>query len=68
MPADIYWIGDVGTGRLAILGRPRPGDWLEDEIGDWRRQGIDVAVSLLEPSEASTLGLDEEPTLCQRNE
>jgi hypothetical protein len=34
MRADIYWIADVPGGRLAILGRPRSGDWLSDEIAE----------------------------------
>ena len=36
MRADIYWIADTPSGRLAILGRPRSGDWLSDEIADWK--------------------------------
>jgi len=47
-------------GRLAISARPRGGDWLEDEVRGWRRAGIDTVVSLLEPEEASELGLDAE--------
>jgi hypothetical protein len=65
MAADIYWVAEVLGGKLAILARPRPGDWLEDEIQDWKRQGIDVAVSLLEEAEASSLGLEREAHLCR---
>ena len=64
MPADIYWIGPVAAGKVAILARPRPGDWLEDEISDWRRLEVHVVVSLLEPSEALHLGLETEAELC----
>lgn len=40
--------------------RPRGGDWLPDETAGWRDAGIDIVVSLLEPLEASQLGLDDE--------
>jgi hypothetical protein len=33
---------------LAIMARPRAGDWLDGEIAGWRAQGIGVIVSLLE--------------------
>jgi hypothetical protein len=32
MKAAIYWIAPVPSGRLAIIPRPRGGDWLEDEV------------------------------------
>ena len=55
MLAQLYWI-DAPTGRrLAILARPRGGDWLEDEVRSWRGQGIDVVVSLLTPAEILSL-------------
>jgi protein-tyrosine phosphatase len=46
--------------------RPRAGDWLEDEAASWRRQGLDVVVSLLEDGEVFELGLTEEPRLCEQ--
>ena len=64
MRPDVYWI-DAATGlRLAIMPRPRAGDWLEDEIAGWRLEGVDVVVSLLEPDEAAELGLQREAALC----
>ncbi|WP_157369947.1 phosphatase domain-containing putative toxin [Zavarzinella formosa] len=53
-------------GRLAIMPRPRAGDWLEDEAVSWRRQGLDIVVSLLEDGEVAELGLDAESELCER--
>jgi len=50
MKAEIYWISGVERGRLAILPRPRCGDWLEDEIGSLRLAGIGCLVSLLTPA------------------
>ena len=59
----IYWLDGPWPGRLAIVGRPRGDDWLSDEIGHWRRNGIDVVVSLLTPHESSELGLNQEAAM-----
>lgn len=67
MKPTIYWIGNSGAGRLAILARPRGEDWLESEIEGWRESGIDVVVSLLTPPENSDLGLSAEAELCRSN-
>lgn len=64
---DIYWIEGPWPGRLAITPRPRGGGWLENEMRAWRREGIDVVVSLLTPDEASELGLEQEPDHCSAN-
>ena len=60
MNPKLYWIENLAPGRLAISARPRGGDWLEDEIEGWRKQGVDVVVSLLTPSENDELGLKDE--------
>jgi len=49
---------------MAIVTRPRGGDWLEDEIAHIKRDGIDVLVSMLPEDEANELGLSSEATLC----
>jgi len=59
----LYWIPNSSPGRIAISARPRGGDWLEDEIEGWRKQGIDVVVSLLTPSENDELKLQDEASL-----
>src|SRR5713101_2898754 len=51
MRPDIHWIDLPVAGRLAIMARPRAGDWLADEIAGWRAAGIDIVVNLLEPAE-----------------
>ena len=51
------WIGSVEPGKLAIVPRPRGGDWLPDEVRSWTRSGLDVVVSLLTPEEESELDL-----------
>jgi hypothetical protein len=65
MPAsDYYPIREFEGLTLAIMPRPRSGDWLEDEIAHWQREGLSTVVSLLEPSEVSELELAAEPALC----
>ena len=57
---EIYWIRAAGPGKLAVMPRPRGGDWLEDEIRGLKQLGIDILVSLLTPEEEAYLGLEEE--------
>jgi protein-tyrosine phosphatase len=45
------------------MAAPRPSDSLDDTILGWRSEGIDVVVSLLEPSEAPGL-TEAETQLC----
>ncbi|HEX4951303.1 MAG TPA: dual specificity protein phosphatase family protein [Blastocatellia bacterium] len=56
MKTELYWI----ESDLAILMRPRGGDWLSDEIQDWKRDGLNVIVSLLDAKEARDLNLTNE--------
>ena len=65
MNPKLYWIANSSAGRLAISARPRGGDWLEDEIAGWRKQGIDVVVSLLTPTEYEDLDLKDEPQVAK---
>src|SRR5438309_6783060 len=57
MKTELYWIEGPWPGRLAIMPRPRGGDWLEDEILSWRRAGLNVVVSALTPEEVAELDL-----------
>ncbi len=66
MRAEIYPIDDVPCGRLAIMPRPRAGDWLASEIESWKETGVNCVVSLLEAAEVSELGLQQEPVLCEQ--
>jgi protein-tyrosine phosphatase len=63
MASDIYWIESTQP-RLAIMARPRAGDWLEDEIANWHNAGIATVVSLLERHEIDDLDLGNEAALC----
>jgi protein-tyrosine phosphatase len=67
MPPEIYWIQAAGRGRLAVMPRPRGGDWLEDELLQLKRSGIRTLVSMLTPEEESLLGLAEEGALARRH-
>jgi protein-tyrosine phosphatase len=62
---DIYWLREIEDVRLAIMPRPRNGEWLADEIAGFRGAGIDTVVSLLEAQEVRELCLGDEPSLCE---
>jgi len=66
MRAELYWITDAPHGRLAIMPRPRAGDWLADELASWKTAGVDVVVSLLGNDEIDELGLQQEQTLSEK--
>jgi protein-tyrosine phosphatase len=65
MRPSIYWLSLQKPWRLAIMPRPRAGDWLADEVAGWKSEGIDVVVSLLEEHEIVELGLQTLPTSCR---
>ena len=67
MKPDFYWIDKLTKGGLIIMPRPRPNDWLEDELLEWKREGIDIIVSLLTTQEVFSLGLAEEEALCTKH-
>jgi protein-tyrosine phosphatase len=60
MRPDLFWIPGPWRGKLAVVTRPRGGDWLEDEVTGWRDAGLDAVASLLENDEAAQLGLEDE--------
>ena len=60
---DLFWIDR----SLAIASRPRGGDWLDDEMADFRRQGVDLDVSCLTPSEETELALTGEMASAARH-
>src|SRR6266849_3847647 len=67
MRPEVFWIHARLAGRLAIMLRPRAGEWLDDEITGWQTEGIDTVVSLLEPDEISELGLEREAELSREH-
>jgi protein-tyrosine phosphatase len=55
---SLHWITDcAGPGRLAVAPRPRGGDWLDDDMRQWCREGVSLVVSALEPAEERELDL-----------
>ena len=68
MQPTIYSINGPWKGRLAIVPRPRGGDWLEDEVRAWRKAGLDVVVSLLTRDEITDLDLDQEANYCEADD
>lgn len=59
-----YEIPTDSAGRLAILPRPRGGDWLEADVSIWSQSGIDTVVSLLMPDEVAEFDLANEGLHC----
>lgn len=67
MMKDIYWIQHAEPSHLAIVARPRGDEWLEEDLANFKRGGIDILVSLLMPDEAADLGLARESELANRS-
>ena len=60
MHAEMYKIGSIGDGFLAIMGRPFVERDAPASLRNIARLGIQQVVSLLEPAEARSIGLDGE--------
>jgi protein-tyrosine phosphatase len=67
MRTEICWIEGPWSGRLAIMPRPRGGDWLQDEVRAWRGAGVDILVSAQTEEEVAELNLAREVELCKEN-
>ena len=64
MKPVIYPLLGFQQGHLVIMGRPRGGEWLDDEMMGLRQAQIQIVVSLLEPYEMVECGLTREPDVC----
>lgn len=62
----IYRIRGPWTGALIIVSRPRGGDWLSDEARSWKKEELDVVVSLLTREEQDEFGLLDEQELSEK--
>lgn len=60
-----FWIETGNKLRLAIVPRPRGGDWLQDEAISMKNAGVDILVSMLRSEEAAELGLTAEADACR---
>lgn len=67
MIAEVYWTQEKFPGRIALVPRPRGGDWLEDEASAWKKAGLDAIVSMLEQEEIESFGLEREKEFCRLN-
>lgn len=65
MKPEIFWLNSQAALRLAIMPRPRGGEWLRSEVDGYARAGLNVIVSLLERAEEHELGLLDEGPLCR---
>jgi len=65
MSTQLHWIDGPWPGKLALAARPRGGEWLDDEIQAWRRQGIGVVFSLLTPEEEDDLDIAAEASIAR---
>ena len=63
---EIFWIIGDPPAPLAIVLRPRGGEWLEEELLRLKEGGIEILVSLLEADEAAMLDLAEEAGLARQ--
>jgi hypothetical protein len=66
MQPEIYWIKEFKA--VAIMPKPRAGDWLEDEIKGLSLIGVNILVSLLTADEVYELGLKEEHKICHSHD
>jgi protein-tyrosine phosphatase len=60
MIPQVYRIATNELGLLAVMARPRSGDWLRDELRGLGELGYSTVVSLLEPRESTELELGSE--------
>ncbi len=60
MPIQLHWLEGHWPGKLALEARPRGGDWLDEELAEWKRAGVNEVVSLLTSDEEEDLKLSGE--------
>lgn len=63
---ELHWIDRYTSGRLAIMTRPRGGDWLEVDFKELAGSGVGIIVSCLTAPEESELELTAERAECER--
>jgi protein-tyrosine phosphatase len=60
MLTELHWLDGPWPGKLGLAARPRGGDWLGEEIADWKRAGVNAVLSLLTSEEERDLQLRDE--------
>ena len=61
---SLHWVSGIDPHRLALMPRPRGGEWLSEEVEAWRDAKVNCVISLLESHEVRELELKAEPSLC----
>jgi protein-tyrosine phosphatase len=56
----LHWVDGPWPGKFALAARPRGGEWLDDEIQSWQREGVGSVFSLLTPEEEIALDITAE--------
>lgn len=56
----LYWLEGPWKGKVALAARPRGGDWLKEDVANWKRAGVGAVLSLLTPEEQTELELQNE--------
>jgi hypothetical protein len=56
----LHWVDGHWRGKLALAARPRGGDWLDDELRSWQREGVNIVLSLLTRDEENDLDIADE--------
>ena len=67
MIAQVFWTKEKFPGRIALVPRPRGGEWLEDEAKAWAEAGINAIVSMLETEEIESFDLEREAQFSAKN-
>lgn len=67
MWTEVYWIEGPWPGKLGLSARPRGGDWLQNEVANWKGAGVSTIVSLLTPEEEEELALTDEASEVKRH-
>jgi protein-tyrosine phosphatase len=62
---EVFRVAQIGTGYLAVMARPGIDEPLRATFMGLAKLGVNVVVSLLEPSEAEELSLSDEEAQCE---
>ena len=57
MSAKLYWVDGPWPGKLAMASRPKGGDWLADEVTEWKNLSVNIVLSLLTIQEEQELDI-----------
>jgi protein-tyrosine phosphatase len=67
MKTEVFWTKEKYPGKIALVPRPRGGEWLEDEAAAWANAGLDAIISMLDQEEIESFELEREGEFCAAN-